>query len=96
MTAIPFTPEALAKLAERKPDCCGEPDCRRHYPISVYLADFSDRVFAATGRRVVHDRGDGTATFAATERHDITPQLREFVRRNPEYVRAILAEETPS
>ena len=74
--------------------CCGEPECRRHYPIGLYLADFSGRVFAVTRRRVVAERGDGTATFAASERHDVTPQLREFVRRNPEFVRALLAAET--
>ncbi len=75
--------------------CCDEPDCRRHYPISLYLADFSGRVFAATKRRVVSERGDGTATFAATERHDVTPQLRELVRRNPEFVRGLLTETQP-
>ena len=76
--------------------CCTEPECRRHYPIGLYLADFSDRVFAVTKRRVVAERGDGTATFAASERHDVTPQLREFVRRNPEFVRSLLTEtETP-
>ena len=84
------------ETAAREPGCCDEPDCRRRYPIGIYLADFSDRVFAATGRRVVSERGDGTATFAATERHDITSQLREFIRRNPDWVRAALDEEPAS
>lgn len=67
--------------------CCAEPGCRRHYPIALYLADFSGRVFAATRRRVVSEREDGTATFAATDRHDVTDQMREFIRRNSEWVR---------
>jgi hypothetical protein len=74
--------------------CCDEPDCRRHYPVSLYLADFSGRVFAVTKRRVVAEHEDGTATFAASERHDVTRQLREFARRNPEFVRALLDPET--
>lgn len=68
-------------------DCCTEPDCRRHYPISLYLADFSGRVFAVTKRRVVSEREDGTATFAATDRHDVTVQVQEFIRRNHDWVR---------
>ena len=75
------------------PDCCGDPTCNRHYPISLYLGDFSNQVYAVTKRRVVTEREDGTATFAATERHDVTRQLREFVRRNPDWVRQVLAEE---
>jgi hypothetical protein len=71
--------------------CCTEPDCRRHYPINLYLADFSGQVFAVTRRRVVSESEDGTtATFAASERHDVTPQVQEFIRRNPEWVRAQL------
>ena len=75
--------------------CCPDPSCRRGYPISLYKADFSDRVFAVTKRRVVSERPEeGTATFAATERHDVTPQLREFVRRNREWIEQVLSEET--
>jgi len=70
--------------------CCSEPECRRKYPVSLYLADLSERVFVVTRRRVVGERGDGTATFAATERHDVTRQLREFERRNPAFVRSLL------
>lgn len=74
-------------------ECCTEPDCRRHYPVSIYLTDFSDTVYAVLGRRVVSESDDGkTATFAATQRHDITAQIREFIRRNPEWVRARLDE----
>lgn len=71
--------------------CCTEPGCRRHYPVSLYLTDFSGQVFAVTRRRVVSENRDGTATFAASERHDVTAQVREFIRRNPEWVREQLA-----
>lgn len=67
--------------------CCTESGCRRRYPISLYLADLSGRVFAVTKRRVVREREDGTATFAATQRHDVTEQMREFVGRNEVWVR---------
>lgn len=36
--------------AETGPACCTEPGCRRSYPISIYLADFSNRVFAGAPR----------------------------------------------
>lgn len=75
-------------------ECCDDPECRRHYPISLYLADFSHRVFAVTKRRVVSEYDDGTATFAASERHDVTGQLREFIRRNPGWVREQLPDIT--
>lgn len=75
-------------------DCCPEPQCRRHYPISIYAGDFSGTVYAVTRRRVVSEREDGTATFAATERHDITPQLREFLWKNRAWVLSVLAERT--
>lgn len=67
--------------------CCTEPGCRRRAPISLYLADLSGRVFAVTRRRVVRERGDGTATFAATQRHDVTAQMQEFIRRNEAWVK---------
>jgi hypothetical protein len=93
-TAALVTAEQISatRKAER---CCPEPDCRRKYPLSLYLADLSERVFVVTRRRVVGERGDGTATFAATERHDVTRQLREFVRRNPAFVRSLLDAEQP-
>lgn len=67
--------------------CCTEPACRRQYPISLYFADLSGRVFAATGCRVVRKHEDGTATFAVTQRHDVTVQMEEFIRRNEAWVR---------
>jgi len=79
-----------ARLGSAAETCCGEPECRRHYPIGLYLGDFSGTVYAVTKRRVVSERGDGTATFAASERHDVTAQLREFIRRNPDWIRAVL------
>lgn len=89
-TTKPATPGSAAET------CCGEPECRRHYPIGLYLADFSGTVYAVTKRRVIADRSDGTATYAASERHDVTPQMREFIRRNPEWTRAALAGEPTS
>jgi hypothetical protein len=75
------------------PGCCDEQNCTRDYPVSLYLADFSDRVYVVTSRRVVRDNGDGTALFAANERHDVTKQLAEFIRRNPEWVGSVITEE---
>jgi hypothetical protein len=68
-------------------DCCTEDGCRRQYPISLYRADFSGQVYAVTKRRLVGERGDGTATFAATRRHEVTEQMMEFIRRNEAWVR---------
>jgi hypothetical protein len=42
--------------------------------------------------RLVRDRGDGTGTFAATRKHDITRQMRRFIRANAEWVREVLTE----
>ena len=85
---------AKARPGSAAETCCDEPECRRHYPIGLYLADFSGTVYAVTRRRVVAEHEDGTATFAASERHDVTPQLREFCRRNPDWIRTVLEEET--
>ena len=76
------------------PGCCDEPGCRRKHPIGIYRGDFTGRIYAATSVRLVRDRGDGTATFAATEKHDITRQMRRFVCANEEWVRAVLEIET--
>lgn len=70
--------------------CCSEANCKRRHPIGIYLGAFSGQVFAATRMRLVSDHGNGTATFAASEKHDVTPQLRQFIRDNPEYVLNIL------
>jgi len=72
-------------------DCCNEPPCRRKRPIGIYRGDFGGQVYAATSMRVVKDHGDGTATFAASIKHDITPQMRRFIRANAEWVREVLA-----
>lgn len=73
--------------------CCGEHDCKRKTPIALYVALFSGQVFAVTESRVVKDHGDGRATFAATRRHDVTDAMRQFIRGNPDWVRAVLDEE---
>jgi hypothetical protein len=62
------------------------PGCKRKYPIGLNLGDFSNRVYAVTRARVVKSNDDGTAAMAATERHDVTDHVREFIRRNPEWV----------
>lgn len=77
------------------PGCCGEDGCRRTHPIGLYRGDLTGRVYAATSMRVVKDRGDGTATFAATTRHDVTPQMHRFIRDNADWVAEILAREKP-
>ena len=61
--------------------CCLEPGCKRRHPIGLYAGDFSGQVFAVTRRRVVKENDDGTAVYAATERHDVTEQMRKFIRR---------------
>jgi hypothetical protein len=71
--------------------CCDEPGCRRTSPVGIYLADLSGRAYAVTRRRVVTDHGNGTATFAAADRHDITAQLQHFIAANAGWVQAVLA-----
>ncbi len=56
-------------------------------PLGVYMGDLTGQVFVATRMRVVRDNGDGTATFAASEKHDVTRQMRRFIRNNAEWVR---------
>jgi len=72
--------------------CCGEWNCARKIPITLYLGPFTGQVFAATSSRLVKDHGDGTATFSATARHDVTASMRQFIRCNPDWVRAVLNE----
>lgn len=67
--------------------CCSESGCHRTSPISLYRADLSGRIYAVTKRRIVGTREDGTATFAATRRHNVTAQMEEFIRRNEAWVR---------
>ena len=67
--------------------CCHEPGCKRRHPIGLYAGDFSGQVFAVTRRRVVKENDDGTATYAATERHDVTEQMRRFIKDNEAWVR---------
>ena len=67
--------------------CCLEPGCRRRHPIGLYAGDFSGQVFAVTRRRTVKENDDGTATYAATERHDVTEQMRRFIQENKAWVR---------
>jgi len=71
--------------------CCDEADCRRKQPIGIYRGDFGGRIYAATSMRLVGDHGDGTGTFAASVKHDITRQMVRFIRANAEWVREILA-----
>lgn len=72
------------------PGCCEEYGCRRKHPIGIYRGDFTGQVYAATNLRLVHDRGDGTGTFSASEKHDITRQMRRFIRSNREWVLEVL------
>lgn len=70
--------------------CCSEPACRRSEPIHLYLADFSNQVFAVTRSRVHVERPDGRNTRRAVERHEVTDALRAFVRANREWVFLVL------
>ena len=67
--------------------CCHEPGCKRRHPIGLYAGDFGGQVFAVTRRRVVKENDDGTAVYAATERHDVTEQMRRFIKDNEAWVR---------
>jgi hypothetical protein len=71
-------------------DCCGEPGCRRKQPIRLYLADFSETVYATTRYTMRQPLAGLEARWRAVDRHDVTAQMREFIRRNPEWVRAQL------
>ncbi len=72
--------------------CCDEHNCHRRHPIGIYRGDLTGQVYAATSVRLMHDHGDGTGTFAASAKHDITPQMIRFIRANAEWVTEILAE----
>jgi hypothetical protein len=74
--------------------CCGESHCRRKTPIRLYRGDFSGLVYAATRSVPVrrYDEGATSVTLCATERHDVTAAMKEFIRRNPEWVREQLAD----
>jgi hypothetical protein len=62
--------------------CCDEYGCRRKQPIHLYLGELTGQVFAATH---AHERSPGHWT--AYRKHDVTEAMREFIRRNPAWVR---------
>ena len=70
--------------------CCDEYGCRRKTPFMLYLGGFTKQALLATRSKVVKVHDDGTATFSATEKHDVTDTVKEFIRRNPEWVREVL------
>jgi hypothetical protein len=72
--------------------CCDEYGCRRKQPIRLYLGDLSGQVYAATRStpRLDKHRNPVPGAWVARDKHDVTEALREFVRRNPEWVRAVL------
>lgn len=72
--------------------CCSEPNCRRIQPISIYKGDFSDTVYAVTRARLVRRHGEGRATMAAIEKHDVSAAMRRFLRDNREWALKILSE----
>jgi len=87
-------PEAGAPPLPPEPDhrrrpilCCDEPTCQRRRPLGVYLADLTEpnRVFVVTDYT---ERSPGH--YIARQRHDVTAQVKDFIRRNPEWVSAIL------
>jgi hypothetical protein len=74
-------------------NCCTEHNCTRKQPISLYLGDFSDIVYAVTRYRVRGAAEDGREHRVALDRHDITGQMKTFIRANPGFVRSVLEEE---
>ena len=72
--------------------CCDEPNCRRKQPLDIYLGPFTEQVYVSTRSRLVKLHEDGTATFSAVERHNVTEQMVKFIRENENWVRAILAD----
>lgn len=70
--------------------CCDERGCNRQTPIGIYKGPWSDQVFVVTKTRLVHDHGNGRATFAAVNRHDVTSAMARFIRDEHEWVRAVL------
>ncbi len=78
--------------APPKPPCCGEYNCRRKNPIIIALGPFSGAVFAVTRGKLVAPNGDGSSTYQAIEKHDITEMIRFFIQRNSQWVRAVLEE----
>ena len=67
--------------------CCDEYRCRRKQPIHLYLGNLTGQVFAATH---AHERSPGRWT--AYQKHDVTRQMVEFLRRNEAWVREQLGE----
>lgn len=71
--------------------CCGERGCRRTEPIGLALGSLTGCVvYAVMSKRLVRDNGDGSALFAMGARHDVTDQMRRFIRANPEWVKGVL------
>lgn len=73
--------------------CCSEANCRRREPIDIVLGDLSQCVvYAVMSKKMIRDHGNGRATFAMGNRHDITDRMRAFIQNNPEWVRGVLSE----
>jgi hypothetical protein len=72
--------------------CCDEPQCTRKQPVGLYLADLSGTVYAVTRWRADGTLPDGRERRKAAVRHDVTAQMEQFVRANPEWVRNLLPE----
>jgi hypothetical protein len=72
--------------------CCYESGCHRKQPLAIYLGDFSQQVFVVTRWRT---RGDKAGQYVAAERHDVTEQVRDFLRLNRAWVLKVL-EEAPT
>lgn len=72
--------------------CCNETGCRRKTPIVLYRGDFSGAVYAVTRATIISQPAKGDMTMSAINRHDVTQAMREFIRRNPEWIREVLAE----
>lgn len=86
-------PEAGAPPLEEPPHrrrpilCCDEPTCQRRRPLGLYLTDLAEPYRAYVVTRYT-ERAPGH--YVAHERHEVTAQVKDFIRRNPEWVQAVL------
>lgn len=89
----PPLPDPTPAHSRRPILCCDELSCTRRRPLGLYLTDLAEpyRVYVVTRW---HERRGKPGHFVADERHEVTTQMREFIRRNPEWVSAVLRSRT--
>lgn len=73
--------------------CCDEPTCQRRRPLGLYLTDLAEPYRAYVVTRYTERKGK-PGHYVANERHEVTEQIKDFIRRNPEWVSAVLRSRT--